>query len=616
MFEADFGSRARAFMMRGVVLLVLCTIGAKLGDMQLINEVIYGKKSQDITTRVEVAEPLRGKIFSRNGQVMVENAPAYEVSLIPSEFHKDEIPQLAGLLGIDSTEIVRRLNLGEKISPFFPVRLKRDISPRSMYSIEEHLDEFRGVYFQFDAKRIYVGKAIAAHILGFCKEISEHQLETMGNYYQPGDIVGYTGLEASYQTLLRGQKGYDYYAINNIGKVIGPYQNGKLDVPSQNGLDLHLCVDENLQALAEKLLKGKEGAVVALDPNNGGVLAMASSPTYDPAVFSGYTSDAEWRKLIDNPHKPLFNRATMAALSPGSTFKMVLATAALQDHVVNLNWTTDCKSWMVYGGRRWHNADDIASGVINLMTATEVSNDVFYYKLMLKVGLRKWTHFGRLYGFGRKTGIDLDNENSGILPSRGYFNKSFGKYGWTRGYLLNLAIGQGEVTVTPLQMAAYVAAIANGGTYYQPHIVNYIEDEKTGRIYYNQYSEHKIPVSKRVFSILHEAMYLVVNGPLGTAQAARIPNIAVCGKTGTAQNSRGKDDAWFVAYAPFKHPRIALCVMVEHGGYGGAACAPIARQLIKYYMVEHGYKSGPVPERILASRYMKAVDHSTTPSYE
>lgn len=616
MFEADFGSRARSIMMRGVVLLALAGIAAKLGDMQLVNEVVYGKKSEDITTRIVVQQPLRGEIFDRSGKVMVENDPAYEVSVIPSEFSKNQIPRLAALLKVDSSDIIRRIKIGESISPYFPVRLKRDISPVTLYSIEEHLKEFKGVYFESAPKRVYVGKARAAHILGFTKEISERQLETMGDYYRPGDVVGYTGLEASYETILRGQKGYKYLAVNAVGKVVGPYDGGKLDVPAEDGSDLYLCVDEGLQAKAESLLEGRRGAIVALDPDNGGVLALASAPDFDPAVFSGYTSDAQWKKLVDNPDKPLFDRATMAALPPGSTFKMVLASAALQDSVINTSWTIDCKGSMLYGGRVFHCNDDEAHGIVNVIKGLEVSCNVFFYNLMLKVGFEKWTKFGRMFGFGQKTGIDLQNESAGILPSKEYFDKIFGRGRWTNGYLLSLAIGQGEVSVTPLQMAAYVMSIANYGKYYQPHLVRYIKDMRTGKIYYTQYDERTIPISRQVFNLVREGMYLVVNGPEGTGRSARIPGIAVAGKTGTAQNPRGKPDSWFVAFAPFDHPRIAVAVMVENSGYGGAVCAPIARKLIQYYLTKHGIKSEPVPQSVADSRYMREIDTSTLPGYE
>ncbi len=603
-------------MMRGVVLLALLGIAAKLGDMQLVNEVIYGKKSEDITTRIIVQQPLRGEIFDRSGKVMVENDPAFEVSVIPSEFKDDQIPRLAALLKIDSSDIVRRIKIGEAISPYFPVRLKRDISPAMLYSIEEHLRKFKGVYFESEPKRVYVGQARAAHILGFTKEISERQLETMGDYYKPGDVVGYTGLEASYETMLRGQKGYKYLAVNAVGKVVGPYDNGRLDVPAQDGSDLYLCVDEGLQAEAESLLAGKRGAIVALDPDNGGVLALASSPDFNPAVFSGYTSDAQWRKLVDNPDKPLFDRATMAALPPGSTFKMVLASAALQDDVINTNWTIDCKGSMLYGGRIFHCNDNEAHGVVNVIQGLEVSCNVFFYNLMLKVGFQTWTKFGRMFGFGQKTGIDLQNESAGILPSKEYFDKIFGKDRWTNGYLLSLAIGQGEVSVTPLQLAAYVMSIANYGNYYQPHLVRYIKDTRTGKIYYTQYNDRKIPISKQVFDLVREGMYLVVNGPLGTGHAARLPDIAVAGKTGTAQNPRGKADSWFVAFAPFDHPKIALAILVENSGYGGAVCAPMARKLIKYYLTKHGIEPKPVPQSVVDSRYMKQKRDNSLPGYE
>lgn len=599
MFDADFGSHARSIMMRGVIVVALFAIMAKLGDMQLVNEVIYGKKSEDITTRVLVQQPLRGEIFDRNGKVMVENDPAYEVSVIPYEFKTDQIPALDSLLQMDSVDIVRRIQIGETISPFFPVRLKRDISVATLYSIEEHLKDFKGVYFDIEPKRVYVGEARAAHILGFTKEISENQIATLGDYYKPGDIVGYTGLEASYETILRGQKGYKYLAVNARGQVMGPYDDGKIDIPAQDGSDLYLSVDEGLQAKAESLLAGRRGAVVALDPSDGEVLAMASAPDFSPEVFSGYTSKAEWDKLLNNPDHPLFDRATMAVLPPGSTFKMVLATAALQDSVINTSWTVHCTGSFYYGGRVF--GDDAVHGTVNVEKALEVSCDVFFYNLMLKVGFDTWTKFGRMFGFGSKTGIDLPEENPGIMPSKSYYDRIFGKNRWTSGYLLSLGIGQGEVSVTPLQLAAYTMAISNHGHYYQPHLVRYIKDRKTGKIYYTQYSERTIPISREVFDQIRQAMYLVVNGPGGTGHAAQVPGVVVAGKTGTAQNPHGKSHAWFVAFAPFDHPKIALAVLVENVGWGASYAAPIAGKLLKYYLNETGVAPQEEPNGVVAT---------------
>jgi penicillin-binding protein 2 len=599
MFEADFGSRARSLMLRGVVLLALFAMLAKLGNMQLVNEVLYGKKSEDITTRVFVQQPLRGEIFDRNGKVMVENDPAYEVSVIPYEFKSDQIPALASLLQMDSVDIVKRIQIGETISPFFPVRLKRDIAVATLYSIEEHLKDFKGVYFDIEPKRVYVGRARAAHILGFTKEISENQLSTLGDYYKPGDIVGYTGLEGSYETMLRGQKGYKYLAVNARGQVMGPYDDGKIDVPAQDGSDLFLTVDEGLQAKAESLLVGKRGAVVALDPNNGEVLAMASAPDFSPEVFSGYTSRADWDKLVNNPDHPLFDRATMAVLPPGSTFKMVLASAALQDSVINSDWTVHCTGSFYYGGRVF--GDDAVHGTVNVDKAIEMSCDVFFYNLMLKVGFDSWTKFGRMFGFGSRTGIDLQEESPGIMPSREYYDRIFGKNRWTSGYLLSLGIGQGEVSVTPLQLAAYTAAISDYGEYFQPHLVRYIRDRKTGKVYYTQYSERQIPISKAVFDQIRDGMYMVVNGPNGTGRVAQIPGIVVAGKTGTAQNPHGKSHAWFVAFAPYDHPKIALVVLVENVGWGASFAAPIAKQLLQYYLDEIGVPRQEVPKGMVAA---------------
>lgn len=586
MFDADFGSRTRSLVIRGVVVVALLAIAAKLGNMQLMNEVAYGKKSEEITTRIFVQQPLRGEIFDRNGNVMVENDPAYEVSVIPFEFKVSQIPALAAMLQMDSVDIVRRIQIGEAISPYFPVRLKRDISFATLSSIEEHLKEFTGVYFDIEPKRVYVGKARAAHVLGFTKEISEQQLATLGDYYKPGDIVGYTGLEASYETILRGQKGLKYLAVNARGQAMGSYDNGRIDVQSQDGSDLHLSVDEGLQALAESLMVGKKGAVVALDPSNGEVLTLVSAPDFDPSVFSGYTSQQDWDELNTGEDHALFNRATMSVLPPGSTFKMVLASAALQDGIIRDSWTVHCPGSFYYGGRIFK--DDAVHGTVNLYQAIGKSCDVYFYNLMLKVGFDAWTKYGEMFGFGEKTGIDLREELPGIMPSREYYDQIFGKNRWTTGYLISLAIGQGEVSVTPLQLAAYAVALANSGEYFQPHVVRYIVDRRTGKTYYTQYSERNIPVSQEVFEQLRQGMELVVNGPGGTGHGAQIPGVIVAGKTGTAQNPHGKSHAWFISFAPFDNPKIALCVLVENAGWGGSFAAPIAKQLMEYYLNEIG----------------------------
>jgi penicillin-binding protein 2 len=586
MFDADFGSRKRSLVLRCVVAFALLAITAKLGNMQLVNEVVYGKRSEEITTRILVQQPLRGEIFDRNGSVLVENDPAYEVSLVPSEFKESQIPALSALLQVDSADVARRIQIGESISPYFPVRLKRDISFASLSAIEEHLNDYSGVYFDIEPKRVYVGKARAAHVLGFTKEISEQQLATLGDYYRPGDLVGYTGLETSYETILRGQKGIKYLAVNARGQSVGSYDDGRIDVPSQDGSDLHLSIDEGLQALAESLMVGKKGAVVALDPNNGEVLTLASAPDFDPSVFSGYTSKQDWDELNTGDNHALFNRATMSVLPPGSTFKMVLASAALQEEIINDRWNVHCVGSFYYGGRVFK--DDAVHGTVNIYQAIGKSCDVYFYNLMLKVGFDNWTKYGEMFGFGSKTGIDLREESAGIMPSRDYYDRIFGKNRWTSGYLISLAIGQGEVSVTPLQLAAYAMALSNFGKYYQPHIVRYILDQRTGRIYYTPYSERNIPIGKEVFDQLREGMELAVNGPGGTGHGAEIPGVVVAGKTGTAQNPHGKSHAWFISFAPFDDPKIALCVLVENVGWGGSYAAPIAKQLMEYYLNKLG----------------------------
>ena len=599
MFDSDFGSRTRSIVVRLIVVVALLSIMAKLGNMQLMNVMAYGKRSEEITTRILVEQPLRGEIFDRNGKVMVENDPAYEVSIIPSELNKSQISSISALLQVDSADVSRRIKIGESISPYFPVKLKRDISFATLSTIEEHLKEFNGVYFEIEPKRVYVGKSRSAHVLGFTKEISEQQLATLGDYYKPGDIVGYTGLEASYETILRGQKGIKYLAVNARGQTVGSYDGGKIDVQAEDGSDLHLSIDEGLQALAESLMVGKKGAVVALDPSNGEVLALLSAPDFDPAVFSGYTSQQNWDELNSGEDHALFNRATMSILPPGSTFKMVLACAALEEKTIKDSWTVHCPGSFYFGGRVFK--DDAVHGTVNVYQAIGKSCDVYFYNLMLKVGFDAWTKYGQMFGFGSKTGIDLREENAGIMPSREYYDQIFGKNRWTTGYLISLAIGQGEVSVTPLQLADYAASIANSGKYFQPHIVRYVHDDRTDKTYYTQYSERNIPISQGVFDEIRQGMELVVNGPGGTGHAAQIPDVIVAGKTGTAQNPHGKSHAWFISFAPFDNPKIALCVLVENAGWGGSFAAPIAKQLMEYYLNELGLLPHEEPKQVVAT---------------
>ncbi|MGB6034129.1 MAG: penicillin-binding protein 2, partial [Bacteroidota bacterium] len=463
-----------------------------------------------------------------------------------------------------------------------PVKIKRDVDFRSLSALAEQRDRFPGVGYQSESKRFYPTRARATHILGYTKEISEQQLQLLGKDYVQGDVVGSTGLEALYEKALRGKKGHRYSTVNAYGQVIGRFDDGNLDVLPKEGKDLILTMDFGLQAVAESLMTDHRGALVALDPRDGGILALVSMPDYDLSLFSGVTPPGVWKKLDSDTAAPLFNRATMSRYPPGSTYKMVLALAALDNHIVSPSWRVNCTG-VFYVGRKPF-SDLHIHGSVNMIEAIQKSCNVYFYELMMKTGLDHWHATGKVFGFGQRTGIDLYEENTGLLPSTAYMNGRYGEKGWTRGYLPSLAIGQGELGVTPLQVACYAMAIANRGLYHQPHAVQAIIDRAISREDRISYETRALDIRPELWDPLREGMRRVVEEPGGTGGLARIAGIPSAGKTGTAQNPHGPDHAWFMGFAPLEEPEIAIAVLVENAGFGGTQAAPIAGACMEHYL--------------------------------
>ncbi|MBN1397872.1 MAG: penicillin-binding protein 2, partial [Bacteroidetes bacterium] len=410
----------------------------------------------------------------------------------------------------------------------------------------------------------------------------DEQLKRTGSLYQQGDLVGSSGLEASYETFLRGEKGYEYISVNSKGQLLGHLEEGRRDIPSKEGFDLILSLDFGLQAFAESLMTNYRGALVAIDPNDGGILAMVSKPDFDPSVFSGVTSSEVWTKLNTDPGKPLFNRATMTRYPPGSTFKMVVAAAGLEEGVINEHSSILCKGAFRFGNRTFK--DVHVHGSVSVIKAIQQSCDVFFYQLVLKVGLDKLHEYSKRFGFGKPTGIDISEETSGLIPSTEYYDRVYGKGKWTQGYIVSLGIGQGEIGVSPLQMAQYVAAFANNGTIIQPHAVNSIRNKRTNRLDVIDHSEIPVWLNYDAMRMIREGMRRVVEEPGGTGRLAHVQGIVSAGKTGTSQNPHGEDHAWYVGFAPFDQPRIAIAVMLENAGFGGSKAAPIAGLVIEKYL--------------------------------
>jgi penicillin-binding protein 2 len=572
----------RKFVIFGAIGIVFISFLLRLIQLQVLYGDVYGKKSEENSIRQIARDPIRGMVFDRTGILLVDNRPSYTVAVTPSEFKWANISYLASILSIDTITLREKIEKGIRYNRFAPVKIKRDIDFPTLAALEENKEKLPGVDYQVESKRYYPTSAKAPHLFGYTKEISDQQLMEMGNEYRPGDNIGATGLEAAYERYLRGQKGFGLITVNAFGQLLGRYNNGKNDIPVREGNDLYLTIDAKTQALAESLLADKRGAVVAIDPSNGGVIAFVSKPDYELTKFGSVTPVDVWKALNTDESKPLFNRASLTRYPPGSTFKMVLAAAALEEGVIDLNWRVNCRGAFTFGNRVFH--DLHTHGSTNVVEAIQRSCNVFFYQLMLKTGFEKWTRYGQEFGFGSSTGIDILEENPGLLPSNEIFDKMYGKGRWTQGYLLSLSIGQGELGVSPIQMANYAATIANMGYYHSPHAVQKILDKQSKQSQEISTQTRSFNLSDNTWKLVREGMYRCVNEAGGTGQAAKVQNASVCGKTGTAQNPHGKDHAWFVGFAPKDNPKIAICVLVENAGYGGAFAAPIAGLCIEQYL--------------------------------
>lgn len=572
--------------------------------------------------------PVRGALYDRLGRVVAASIPSYTVIVTPQDFNpyrKTTLPLLAKILGVDTNYILTRLNQAGSFVNFHPVKIWSDADAEVIATIEEHHDDLPGVDVSFESKRQYVAPIRASHLLGYTKEISEAMLDRVSDtedsdYYNPGDIVGTSGLEAYHEKDLRGVKGYEFVAVDARGQRQARFKEGKADINSIDGQSLQLGMDIDLQLYAEQLLAGQSGAIVALDPNNGEILALVSKPDYDLDVFSGKTTKAEYQEVMLDPAKPLFNRATQTTYPPGSTWKLLMAAACLQSKTIPLNFAISCPGSFTYGDHTF--MDDATHGATNIHRSIVASCDVFYYRMALMLGIDSMYHYARMLGFDTTTGADIGYEGKGVIPNTRRMNKWYPK-GWTKGYTVSQGIGQGEIGVTPIQQAAYAACWANHGVWVQPHAARGIYNYKTAKWDTVAYRSHKVAIADTIIETVRNAMWGVTHEAGGTGHKAETPgphDCMIAGKTGTAQNPHGKSHAWFISFAPFDHPKIAMCVLVENAGFGGDVSAPITRKLVKYYLYRDREDSLPkilpnTPEydKQRAEKYLKKQGSPSSP---
>lgn len=577
----NFPSQIRKSILYAVIIIGFSFLLIRLFQMQILQKGYYELKSKRNSVKKIEKIPVRGLFLDRNKKLLVNNLPSYTIFITKEGYDKNQNKLLEAAMGLEDGYINKFLEKNKRYSKYLQLRFKRGVSFNTISWIEENMEHLPGISYKVEMHRGYPANVTGAQMFGYLNEISQKQLNKFQKKYKLGDFIGSTGLEKKYENLLRGKKGYNYLLVDSRRKFIGKFKDGKNDMPAVKGNDLILTIDSELQRVAEESLRGKRGAIVAIEPKTGDVLAMVSAPDYDLSKFAYLTTEDYLQKLHKDPAKPFFNRAIMSVKPPGSTFKILEAIAALDLGVINKNTTFYCSGGGKFYGR-YFKCDGV-HGRMNVIQAIERSCNVFYYNLIYKIGMKKWKEYATLFGFSKKTGIDLSNEAKGLIPDEQYYIKRYGK-NWPKSIMASLAIGQGEVSVDPIQLALFTAIVANNGNSFRPHLLKGYIDERTNKFVKVNPKPIHINIKKEVWDIVKKGMFLVVNGK-GTAVASRIPNIFMAGKTGTAQNPHGDDHALFIGFAPFDNPQIAFSIIVENVGFGASHAAPIAKKLVETYLL-------------------------------
>ena len=573
-----------------LLVLIFVALVSRLTYLQVVKGPEYQRLAEGNRTRqVNVVAP-RGDFFDRNGVVLVASRPGFVVSIVPGNkpVPSAVITQTAAILGMDAKEIVDRLARSK--SAFEPVRLKIDVGQHIVAAIEERRAELPGVVVEILPVRSYVHNQMGVHVFGYVSEISETELASMGDQgYRAGDLIGQSGLERKYDSFIKGIDGGSQIEVDVAGRMVQVLAK-KEPIPGNN---LVLTIDYRLQKVAEEALdeqlrylqqqggrrNAKAGAVVVLNPQNGEVLAMASRPAFDPNQFIGGISTQNWKAINENPFHPMDNRAIAGEYPPGSTFKIVTGTAALELKKVTAN------ELIFDSGQHWLvpkvNAAGEALGWINFHQALSMSDNVYFYELGNRLGIDALERYARMFGLGSYTGIDLPGESDGLVANRKYKELNY-KEDWYLAETFDAAIGQGFQLATPLQIAVLMSEIANGGRRWRPHIVGKVLSSKGELVKAMPVEEvGRIDISPETLKLVRDGLRGVSEaGGTGAGVFANFP-VPVAGKTGTAENPHGDDHGWFVAYGPFDDPRLTVAVIIEQGGYGSSSAGPIARKILE-----------------------------------
>ena len=581
----------RQYIISGFFCLIGMIFIIRLFSIQVLDDT-YKTSSENNVIRKQIEYPGRGLIFDRNGTLLVYNEAAYDLMVTPREVKILDTNLLCTTLNISVDNVVKRLDKCRNYSTYKSSVFMKQISAETYATLSEKMFYLPGFYVQSRTLRKYP-KKIGAHLLGYVGEVNENIIRK-DNYYQEGDYIGVTGIEKAYEKQIRGTKGMRLLLKDVHNNVKGAFQNGKFDTPSTKGKNITTTIDAQLQAYGEELMRGKRGSVVAIEPNTGEILCLISAPSYDPNKLVGRKRTPNYLLLdSDSLNKPLYNRAALAQYPPGSTFKLVNALIGLQEKTIYAGSKYSCNGGFDFGVENRKMGCHEHRSPLTLKEAIATSCNAYFchvYKGILENqknvydGFNKWHEYVSSFGLGNWLNNDLPTGRKGFLPTSLYYDKMYRKGGWKALTNISLAIGQDALLSTPIQMANMTAAIANRGFYYTPHIVKSIENDSIPSRFLKP---KNTLIDSSHFSLVIKGMQEVVEDEeLGTSTAAKMNNIVVCGKTGTAENPHGEDHSIFIAFAPKEKPQIALAVYVENGGWGSTWAVPIGSLLLEEYLTD------------------------------
>jgi len=580
----------RKYVVQGIFILMTLILLGKLFYMQVLSDKYFLEANNNALRKLYVY-PARGVILDRNQRILAQNQPIYDLMVTPNQVKAFDTLSLCRIIGLDTAEFNKKLHDAVVYSRYRASIFQKLLSVETYAALQERMPDYPGFYVQKRTIRYYPD-SIASHFLGFVREVSAMDIEKNDGYYKPGDYIGKSGIEKFYEKALRGTKGVTHmiYNVHNVPQ--GSYADGKLDSAAISGEQLTTTLDSRIQKLGEELLANKRGSIVAIEPATGEILAFVSSPGYNPNQMVGKETGKNLAKLSANPYQPFNIRPISGRYSPGSAFKPLDALIALQEGVITPSSTFFCPGYYWAGNRRF--ACEHQDGNTDLRLALARSCNTYFYnifeKMMTKNGVKNqratyqdWQNKVRKFGIGDTLGIDFPGEKAFKLFRAADYDRMHGNR-WSYSTVLSIAIGQGEITTTPLQMANIMAIIANRGYYIKPHVVKGIGDNMSIDKKYTE--KHEVGVDARYFEPVIDGMQDAVNSAHGTATESRLPDILMCGKTGTVQNNKGKNHSVFIGFAPRDNPKIAIAVIVENAGYGGAYAAPIASYITEKYLTD------------------------------